>query len=237
MQLKRWLLALLLVTGPLAANETDTRPTEILGTLQITDFEAMKKEFSGPSTGAFFTETGDTIWVMVHYIAQIGDADSRGETSFEIIPMNVQVPMGQNIMLFQSDSMAKIDPKQPLRLNVGGKLVELDDDTLRTLMSEEDFKAYQASREPPAKMRQLIALRKFIIPPGSDTEVRVEVVRNENMLPQRLEMVVGRGAVPPELLAFMEAQNGSWFYRNRHLLAMLGTVLLGGGYVLRRLKA
>lgn len=228
------LLAILLGPGAALA-DADARPTEILDTLRITDFEPLKNTFNSPTAASFYTESGDTIWVMVHYVAEIGAAGRNGESSFEVIPLNVQVPAGQNIMLFQSNAMARVDPAAPLRVRVGDKMVELDDATLQRIMSPADYAAYRDRREPPPGLRQLVVLRRFHIPANADTAIRVEMRRQENMIPKQLEMVVGRGAIPPELTAFMDKQNGSWLYRNRVLLGIIGSVLLAAIYLQRRM--
>lgn len=230
------LLALLsLVAVRMAVAAPASHPTRLIDSFVITDVEGLAKTFSGRVSKTFIaTPDGGPVWVMTNYLAEEGTSGDLPVTSFDIMPRNVTVPAGDNIVRFPGREMARFKPEEGLRITIGGKTHTLSDAVLKELMTPEQFAEYQKAKESTQGILQLVNLQRFNIPPDTDTEIAVELIRLENMKPHSLEVVIGQGDIPPELLQFMEKQNGSWLYRNRHLLAMLASVVLFGGWLWRR---
>jgi hypothetical protein len=81
-----------------------------------------------------------------------------------------------------------------------------------------------------------VQIRQYAVPAETDTSMILEVVRLENMQALALEIVVGQGPIPNELLAFEQAMNGNWFVRNKTPAAIIGAIVVAGWLLLRRLR-
>lgn len=227
-------LSLLVPVVPAQAESTPY-PTMLIDNFVITDVKGLGGDGQARSSKAFMVDPKDgPVWVMTNYLAEEGDEDALSVTSFDIMPDGVPVPAGSNIVRFPAQEMARFKPEEGLTLNVSGKTIKLTDNVLRELMTPEQFADLLKARESTKGVLQLVKLQHFNIPADTETVIRIDLTRLENMKPHSLEVVVGQGAVPPELETFMDKKNGSWFYRNRHMLGMIGFSALLGGWLWRR---
>lgn len=229
------LFLVLLVPAVPAQAESAPHPSVLIDNFIITDIKGLANPGHTRSSKAFVVDPKDgPVWVMTNYLAEEGDEDALSVTSFDIMPEGVPIPAGSNIVRFPAQEMARFKPEEGLTLNVGGKTIKLTDNVLRELMTPEQFDELLKARESTKGVLQLVQLQRFYIPADTETVIRIDLTRLENMKPHSLEVVVGQGAVPEELVTFMDKKNGSWLYRNRHILGMIGFSLLLGGWLWRR---
>lgn len=218
-----------------AQAESTPYPSVLIDNFVITDVKGLANPGHTRSSKPFVVDPeGGSVWVMTNYLAEEGDEDALSVTSFDIMPEGVPVPAGSNIARFPAQEMARFKPEEGLALNVGGKTIKLTDNVLRELMTPEQFDELLKARESTKGVLQLVQLQRFNIPADTETVIRIDLTRLENMKPHSLEVVIGQGAVPEELVTFMDKKNGSWFYRNRNMLGIIGFSLLLGGWLWRR---
>lgn len=229
-------LVLMLLPARQALAEAPSHPTRLIDNFIITDVKGLaSKKITGYKSKGFVAEpNGGPVWVMTNYLAEEGDGDALGVTSFDIMPSNVKVRAGDNVVRFPAREMARFRIEDGLTLNISGKTIKLTDNVLRELMTPEQFADYLKAKEKAKGLLQLVQLQTFDVPANTDSDIMIDLTRLENMKAHSLEVVIGQGDVPPELLSYMEKQNGSWLYRNRHMLAMIATLLLMVGWFWRR---
>lgn len=229
-----FLLGLLFSVQPAVA-DAPVYPTVLIDNFIITNVKELASGGKTRTSKSFVVDPKDgPVWVMTNYLAEEGEERGIGMTTFDIMPRNVQVPAGTNIALFPSREMARFKPEEGLKLTVSGKTFTLSDNVLRELMTPEQFSAYQKAKESMDGILQLVKVQRFNIPADTETEIGIDMLRLENMTPHSLEVIIGQGSIPPELEAYMEKQNGSWLYRNRHMLAMIASFMLLGGWLWRK---
>lgn len=237
MLLRLGLLLLVLLPGFVLADDP-VLPTRIITTMEL----RLPKDFDpagGGVTGKSFQvdpALGD-VWVVYQYTAMIVDDSKGGVSSFSVMPTGVPVPASDVILYFDSRYMAQPKEYPDLTITMSGVSKTFTAEELREILDEREYEEYLAAVRQPDTLRHLIEVRRYQVPPGEETAIRVETLTMENMKPHKLEVVVGQGAMPPALLAFIEKTNGNLFYRHRTLIAGLaGGVLLIIAFFRRQLR-
>ena len=180
------------------------------------------------------------VWVVLIYIADIA-LKKDGVTVFEVTPTDVKVSgfMG-NHMMFQSQYMAPYLLDMDVAISFGGKTKILSQREFMNLMTPKERKQYQANikaaEKAIEKTRQLVQVNHYNVLASKVTQVGVSMNTLANMKPGPLQVIVGQGKLPADLIKYMEKSNGSWFSRYRNFVLMVITALVVGFFALRALR-
>lgn len=237
LRLNKLLLILSLMVYAIGVNARDSSTTRIIDSFTITDFKSFTANSFARKSKAFKADPDlGPVWVIVNYIASPKDPSKNGTTTFDIMPEGVPVPAGTSFAIFQSQYMTKFIKENSISITMSGVTKTLSTDDLKKLMSQEDFKKFEASLADSEKLLQLIQINTFSIPAKDETDIGVSINAMENMEPVSVEIAIGQGAIPAKVQEFIDKTNGSWFYRYRNFLFMIAGsfVLL---FFIRRLLA
>jgi hypothetical protein len=174
---------------------------------------------------------GKPLWIVMHLLVEAtggDDGEVVWDVGFDAIPMQLT----DTKALFRTRFM------NPVR-GLGGK----DDEAAVLRVIESFFGAEEAARVKAdrsilkrlrrAVVTKLVALDKA--PPGQETFASVGLFRVDAARPLAMTVVVGQGEMPAEVRAWVDTAQGSWFYRYRIVVALIGMALLLGGVVWWRL--
>lgn len=211
--------------------------TRYLTHLRVDKAAELKPESASISSAGFSAEKGNgRIWVVFYFLGALTDESQLGGLGLSALPDGVPVNLGNATLTFNSPNMAipEIQAGKGLVVEVAGTPITFDENDLREMLGDE---AANLALSRPSSLRQLVQIRHYDIPADEPTAMLLEVLRLENMQPLALEIAVGQGPIPPELVAFEQAMNGNWFNRNRVPTIIIGSIVLGGLWLLRRLRA
>lgn len=230
----RWLSGamLLALSGGLAASGE----TRLLTHLRVADVATLKAGAPSFNSEGFRTDdSGAPVWVAYYFLGALQDEARLGGFGLSAAPDGIPVNLANATLTFQSSNMATPDvvAGTGLTVQVAGTPIVIDEATLRRMLGQS---AADAALARPSALRQLVQIRQYAVPPDTDTSMILEVLRLENLRPLALEIVVGQGPIPAELVAFEQAMNGNWFVRNKTPALIIGSVLVAGLLLLRRLR-
>lgn len=226
-------LSLLLFVSTISAAAEEPR---LLTHLRVADVATLKANTPSFNSEGFQTDgSGAPIWVAYYFLGALQDESSLGGFGLSALPDGIPVNLSNATLTFNSTNMATPDVEagKGLTVKVAGTPIIIDEPTLRAMLGED---AANTALARPSALRQLVQIRQYAVPAETDTSMILEVVRLENMQALALEIVVGQGPIPNELLAFEQAMNGNWFVRNKTPAAIIGVIVVGGWLLLRRLR-
>ena len=236
MQLRRHRAIAFLVFS-LLLSSVSAGETRYLTHLRVANAAELKPESASLSSEGFVAEKDNgRIWVVYYFLGALTDESQLGGLGLSALPDGVAVNLGNATLTFNSPNMAlpEIQAGKGLVVEVAGTPITFDESDLREMLGND---AADLALSRPSSLRQLVRIRHYDIPDDTPTAMLLEVLRLENMQPLALELVVGQGPIPPELVAFEQAMNGNWLSRNRVPAIIIGSVVLGGLWLLRRLRA
>lgn len=220
-----------------AAEEIATR---IIDDFTITDkfpskdgAPRLSKEFdSKPELGP--------VWVLLNYTGEVIDPSKDGLTAFTVMPEGVKVSLMNSFTLFQARHMNPYKLDMDRTLTVSGKTKILSQSDIKSLMTPEEYVKYRAAAKAELQKvenwRQLIVKKSFVLTAKDYGLIDIWTQNIENMRPISLQVIVGQGSIPDDLNQYIEARNGSWFYRYRQFFYIVGAILLMG-FLARRYLA
>jgi hypothetical protein len=233
--IRRFLFALLCLQSASVvwAAESETR---LLTHLKLKNVTELKVGDPSQSTEGFEIDPSlGRVWVAYYVLGALQDESHIGGIGLSALPDGVPVSISNATLTFNSPNMAipDVQPGTGLTVKVNGTPIAFDEADLRHMLGDE---AANAALARPEALRHVVQLRRYDIPDDTPTAMLVEVLRIDNMQPLAIELVVGQGAIPKDLEAFEQAINGNWFVRNRVPSLIIGTILLAGLWLMRRLR-
>jgi hypothetical protein len=174
---------------------------------------------------------GTAVWIVMHLLLEATGGDD-GEVVWDVNLEAIPMPLPDTKALFRTRFM------NPVR-GLGGK----EDAAAVTSVIETFFGPAEAARvrADPTILKRLrravvtkqIALNK--VPPGQETWASVGLSRVDAARPLAMTVLVGQGEMPAEVRAWVDTAQGSWFYRYRIVVALVGMALVLGGVIWWRL--
>ena len=225
-------IALMCISGAASADGE----TRLLTHLRVADVASLKAGANSFNSEGFRTDaSGAPLWVANYFLGALQDESRLGGLGLSALPDGVPVNLANATLTFNSTNMSTpaVEAGTGLTVQVAGTPIVIDEATLRTMLGET---AADTALARPSALRQLVQIRQYAVPTDTDTRMILEVLRLENMQPLALEIVVGQGPIPNELLAFEQAMNGNWLVRNKTPAAIIGLLAVGGWLLLRRLR-
>ncbi len=229
---------LILVCSLLPVLSLAQNPTRIIDTFTVVDGNKLRS-FPTKSTVSFVNDPDKgPIWVVLSYTGQLIDGARDGLMVLEVSPEGVPLVSMDSFSQFESQHMMPYlvegnAPVTALAPIIAGIPPILSQDDIKLKIGADDLARYNAMFKDQQRLLQLIKTNRFVVPKGKSARLLFTLAKIENMNFGTLQVIVGQGDIPTELLGYIEDRNGSWFYRYRHLLAFIGGVILLG-FAVRR---
>lgn len=221
--------------APAAAPNSGSSAVRIIDSFTVVDGNKLRS-FPTKSTVAFPNDPDQgPIWVVLSYTAQLIDPLKDGVMMLEVSPEGVPLVSMDSFSQFESQHMTPyliegVAPIISLVPVVAGVPPILSQDDIKQKMSAEDLARYNATFKDPQRLLQLVRTNTFVVPKSRGARLLFTLSKIENMNFGTLQVIVGQGEIPQELVGYIEGRNGSWYYRYRYMLAFIaGVIVLGFG--------
>ncbi len=174
---------------------------------------------------------GRPVWVVMHLLIEAPEGND-GESAWNMALEGIPMQLTDTVALFRSRFMSRVP-----RLDVNASPAEIRQ-VIEPLFGAEEAERIAADPSVLKRLRRavvtkLISLDK--VAPGNETWVSFSLLRVEDVRPLAMTVVVGQGDLPPDVRAWVDEAQGSWFKRYRPFVALVMLALVGGGYVWWRL--
>jgi hypothetical protein len=207
----------------------------IIDSFTVVDANKLRS-FPAKSTVAFPNDPEKgPIWVVLSYTGQLVDPLKDGLMVLEVSPEGVPLVSMDSFSQFESQHMTPylidgVAPMISLVPVVAGVPPIMSQSEIMQKMSPEELARYKATFTDPQRLLQLIRTNTFVVPKSRGARLLFTLSKIENMNFGTLQVIVGQGDIPQELVGYIEGRNGSWTYRYRYMLAFIaGVIVLGFG--------
>ncbi len=217
-------------------------PTRQIDTVTIAGPEAILQK-RGVRSHPFRADARDgPVWLVYYFIGDVEGADDDAEVVFEMFLDGVQMDARDTFALFRARYMQQVReqdvaaqaPGTPIPLAAWAGMPSVPDALALALGPEA---ALRVTGDPQAygRLRHIVVTQRLPVPAGEDTFASFSLRRARGFKPLYLRVHIGQGPVPRELEQWGRQTSGSWLYRYRSALLMVGAFVAAGLVLLRYL--